>query len=502
MNINRRFFIGGLASFASMGLGRAFAAVPGMFTAGRPRLVFGVVSDVHISLNQGGKKIKKGYDLSHLEKAFAYFRDQGADAVVIAGDMAHNGLVEELQAVAGAWYRIFPNDRAPDGRTVERIFVFGNHDWSGVKRGKSVYGAHPEIVAAHAIATDPRKAWESCFHEPWQEFFRKEVKGYSFVGAHWCKGREQDGDCQGRDEHFIAGLADRYAAIKGKIDPSIPFFHVQHPHPRGTVHGDVWGQDDGQTTAILSDFPNAISFSGHSHSSLLDEKFIWQGGFTSIGTATLRNVGAGNLSGGLPYGCENAAGRDKKLESEKVMPIFDRFQGKQGQLVRVFDDRVVISRRDFVTDVALADDVVVPLPVAKNRPFAFASRKSAATAPEFPAGAALSFGRVEAKRRGAKKQDPVQPCVEIGIPCANANPASRPMGYRVETQGVDDKPLAVGVIADSFRFAAADPRARGTTILRVALARLAPGTRTFSVRAYDSWGLLSSPLEGSFVVES
>ena len=39
--------------------------------------------------------------------------------------------VEELEAVAEAWYRVFPNDRAPDGRTVEKVFVYGNHDWQG-----------------------------------------------------------------------------------------------------------------------------------------------------------------------------------------------------------------------------------------------------------------------------------------------------------------------------------------------------------------------------------
>ena len=502
MNVNRRFFIGGLGSFLACGAQRAFAAPPGVFTAGRPNLVFGVVSDVHVGLAQGGKALSKTYDTTYLERAFAYFRDQGADAVVIAGDMAHNGQIEELQAVAAAWYKIFPNDIAPDGRRVERVFVFGNHDWSGVKRGKSVYGAKPEVIVQHAIAVDPAKAWDLCFHEPWQEFYVKDVKGFSFVGAHWCKGREKDGDCTGKDEHFITGLADRYAAVKSRLDPSRPFFHVQHPHPKGTVHGPVWGQDDGQTTAVLSAFPNAVSFSGHSHSSLLDERFIWQDGFTSIGTATLRNVSAGNLYRGLPSGCENTSSPayNKKLDRDKMMPVFDRMACKQGQLVRVFDDRIVISRRDFTSDVALADDLVMPLPVKENRPFSVERRKAAAKPPQFKAGATLAFALCKAKRRGAKKNEAAQACVEISIPAAMADPTARPMGYQVEALGANGQPLTVGVVADSFRFAATDARAQGITCLRIAAKRLATGPQTFTVRAYESWGLLSEPVTGSFTV--
>lgn len=502
MNISRRFFIGGLSGFVALGARLAFSAAPGVFTAGRPNLVFGVVSDVHVALAQGGKKLNKTYDTTFLEKAFAYFRDQGADAVVIAGDMAHNGQVEELQSVAAAWYRIFPNDTAPDGRRVERVFVFGNHDWSGMKRGKAVYGAKPEVIAQHAIAVDPAKAWETCFHEPWQEFWLKDVKGYSFVGANWCKGREKDGDCTGKDEHFIAGLADRYAAIKEKLDPSRPFFHIQHPHPKGTVHGQVWGQDDGQSTAVLSAYPNAIAFSGHSHSSLLDERFVWQGNFTSVGTATLRNVGAGNLYFGLPSGCENTGSPSgkKKLDQEKMMPLFDRMACKQGQLVRVFDDRVVISRRDFVSDVPLADDLVMPLPARADGPFSVARRKAAARAPQFRPGAVLSFATVEARRRGAKKGEEARRCVEITIPAATGLAASRPVGYRVETEGANGKPLEVGVIADGFRFAAKDKRSQADTRLRIAASRIAPGERVFTVRAYDSWGLFSEPLKGTYTV--
>jgi hypothetical protein len=74
-----------------------------------------------------------------------------------------------------------------------------------------------------------------------------------------------------------------------KIDPSLPFFYVQHPHLKDTCYGPwAWGHDAGITTKTLSAYPNAIAFSGHSHYSLTDERTIWQGAFTSVGTGSFR----------------------------------------------------------------------------------------------------------------------------------------------------------------------------------------------------------------------
>ena len=77
--ISRRFFIGGAFGFAALGPRLAFAAKPGAFADGKPALTFGVLSDVHIGLASGGRKLLPSYDTRYLEKAFGYFRDQGAD---------------------------------------------------------------------------------------------------------------------------------------------------------------------------------------------------------------------------------------------------------------------------------------------------------------------------------------------------------------------------------------------------------------------------------------
>ena len=152
----RRGFLGGVAAFGALAGGgtRLFAA-----DAGKPLLRFGVVSDVHVRLAPGGGSLHPDYDTETLEKAFTFYRDNGADAVMIAGDMADCGVVGELKAVADAWFRVFPNDRAPDGRKVERLFVFGNHDAYPGNRGNKVFADASEL-ARNAILTDPKRAWD------------------------------------------------------------------------------------------------------------------------------------------------------------------------------------------------------------------------------------------------------------------------------------------------------------------------------------------------------
>ena len=492
---SRRFFIGGLAGMFAAGPRRVFAADPGAFTGGNPALSFGVLSDVHVGLSKGGAELSPSHGTDTLVKAFEWFRDNGADAVVIAGDMAHHGCGGELMAVADAWFRVFSNGRAPDGRRVERIFVFGNHDW-GAKRAKGIF-AKPEELAANTISANPKKWWADAFHEDWSPFFRKEVRGYSFVGAHWCIG-----DCRGNDEKFTEGLGEYYDSIKGRIDPAQPFFHVQHPHPKATVHGaTVWGQDDGASVAVLSAHPNAVSFSGHSHTTLTDERSIWQGAFTAVGCGTLRDVSvsmpgaASDVDGGL----ENwkAPGRRKEKDAVKAMETLERMNCRQGQFVRVYADRVVFTRREFVTDAALCDDLVMPLPAAERRPFEFAGRMARARPPAFPAGATLVAKKSKGRLRGAKKakkKGRVVDVWELEIPAAVAEPSARPAIYKVVAKGASGAEKTFAMSNEGMRFSPADPRANAPAVMRVACVRVPVDVKEFSATAVSCWGRVSAPL--------
>ena len=133
MNMNRREFLIGGAAFASLGAfagNRFILAAAGFKAGGKPRLKFGVLSDIHIMrAGKDGETMTSGMNNLTFKHALEWFRSQDVDAVVIAGDMADKGLDENLMAVADAWYSVFPDDKYPDGRPVEKVFVTGNHDY-------------------------------------------------------------------------------------------------------------------------------------------------------------------------------------------------------------------------------------------------------------------------------------------------------------------------------------------------------------------------------------
>lgn len=467
MDFSRRWFLGGLAALGGEAVlsgcrsGGVLAVSPGTASGEAPLLRFGVLSDIHVRLRSGGRELVASNDTATLETAFRRFREAGADAVVIAGDMADSGIAGELAAVAEAWYSVFPDDRAPDGRRVERVFVFGNHDWNGPRRGARVYEDEKRRVA-ESICTDPAAVWRRLFHEDYASVFSKTVRGFDFIGAHWCVG-----DCNGKSEACHRGLADFYAKRGAALDPSRPFFHVQHPHPRGTVHGaGVWGQDDGESTRILSAYPNAVAFSGHSHTPLTDERSIWQGAFTSVGCGSLRYLS----SYGEHFG-----------------------DCRQGQLVSVYADRMVFSLREFIRDVPLADDLAVPLPVADPKPFDFASRKAAAKAPAFAAGARLKLSRKTCKMgRGTGKKRVFRACEAYELVIPPAVGAVRADRYRIAIRDAAGRDVAepTVVAAAGYPYPAADERARKPTVYRVACDELpASAGLNFEALPLSCWGV-------------
>ena len=70
---SRRFFLGGCASFGALAGRRIFAAPHAALP--KANLRFGVVSDVHV-------RNDRDHDSSTFKRALAYFRDNGADAVL------------------------------------------------------------------------------------------------------------------------------------------------------------------------------------------------------------------------------------------------------------------------------------------------------------------------------------------------------------------------------------------------------------------------------------
>ena len=313
--------------------------VDGKMNAESPRLVLGVLGDMHVRAPGADGSVPPEFSADKVRRILLYFRERQVDGVICTGDIADRGSLDEFKAFADVWYGVFPDNRRSDGATVEKLFVFGDHDVLQMMNWT------PETAARRA------ELWERVWHEPYCRFVRKEVKGYVFLGAHF-----ENSGYKGEDlERWLASEA-------AKTDPSKPFFYAQHRHLTGTCYspfgGDVCG--GGTATArILSAHPNALAFSGHSHYSLTEEAGFWRGSFTSLGTG----AAAYNLD--LRRGRENG---DYESKERKAMPPLRAGLDPahplmvQGSLLTVWDDRITVERREFVFGEKLGPDWTIPWP--------------------------------------------------------------------------------------------------------------------------------------------
>ncbi len=390
MNITRKNFLIGSMATAILGARQMFAATPGSVT-GTPRLKVGVVSDTHLDCNTRW----------WFHTALKWYRDQKIDALIIAGDMTNYGNFYELAYTEQIWNSVFPNSKGIDGRPVAKLFCTGNHCVWPVTNGHKKKYKTEEDLKKNVCVLDPKGSWERAFHEEYNQVYMKTLEGFQFVGSHWFWDKKDDA----REAWFAANAK--------KIDPTKPFFYFQHPHPKDTCYGkNAWGHDDGTSTRLLSQFPNAIAFSGHSHYPLTDEQSIWQGAFTSIGTGSLMYSGGG-------YGYCNARN------------FIETHRGKHGMLFTVCDEHVRIERHDFFTDQSLGDDWILPVGKGAAKPYEYARRAAKRVAPEFPKGAVATAAVIQPKPgKDGKTLAPSQ--VAVTFPTAEPRKKCRAFSYEVQ----------------------------------------------------------------------
>ena len=471
---------GSAAFFVAAGLGNA--AYGG--ASGPARLRVGILSDIHIVSAKGEREGCAG--IAMFEKALRYFRDRDVDAVLIAGDIADNGIDCELLAAGDAWRRVFPDGRKPGGGAVEKIFVYGNHDidgWTWKKLAKELCKTEAGREK-HAIGWGENRArlWREAFGEDYAPICIKEVKGYKFVCVQFG-----EFDKEGTVAAFMRAHAAELAGAR-------PFFYTQHYHPKGTCSAPwVWGQDSGRSTAALEGFPNAVAFTGHSHTPLTDDRTLWRGAFTSVGTASLKYL--------IPFGGrENSRIFGAKDRGTQQMPFLDGRDGHHGQVMTVYADRIVLERRDFENDMPAGPDWVVPLPCAAA---SFAERAAAAPVPQFAAGAKVSVRQINGRdRRGGKVRQ-----VEVSFPNVRGlDGGARAFDYevRIEAREVDREKIWLTKRVYSPHFYWAPEKDDETVTCLFALSELPPPNGKlapdrgieyrFAVSPADSFGRHGHPI--------
>lgn len=337
-------------------------------------LRFGVLSDIHISYDYVDEVYGNvsgffnGVQPSRFEKALRFFKAKGVEAVVVAGDLQEASGTDAasldkqkdwLQTVVDIWFKVFTEAPGEEGY-VEPIFTYGNHDSA--------------LISAQYWPEE----WGT-----YEDAFIKTVNGYSFVCTHNAK------------EALGAPLLEKAAAVS----QDKPLFYIQHCPVNNTVPGSTggYGVGYGQTgRANLANYPNAVSFNGHTHAPLTDERSIWQGDagnesqFTIINTATINYTGIGYDN---DMTVNSYAGNAQQTEHGMIVDV----TGSDVAVNRYsFNDMTIDTATGAVSGnaVKIGETWAWDACDVTDRPYAWDSRKENAHAPVFADGAAMTVNTI------------------------------------------------------------------------------------------------------------
>ena len=159
--------------------------------------------------------------------------------------------------------------------------------------------------------------------------WHKEVKGYHFFGRHHRESKEALVSCLRLN---AAALSDSKA--KGR-----PFFYMQHSRPLGDIR---------KVLLRLSRGARPMSFFGHNHWSAASWNVIslYKGCLPCVQVPSCEPRGCGGLVG------------DAWITKASLTRDDQVCKGRQGYVVRIYDDMLVISRREFGAGGSLGEDWV------------------------------------------------------------------------------------------------------------------------------------------------
>ena len=448
----RKGFLGGFLSAGALGgcSSLGISAPPAL-------LKFGVVSDIHVTTPES---------CAMFRRALAYFRRRGADAVVVAGDLADWGLRSGLRYVKEAW------DAEMSGSGAVPLFITGNHDFDGWWYGDMTLDMHVQGYSeADALSRHGMKAcWEEAFGESWAPFRTRVVKGFEFVSTEW--GRENE------------AKAVEWAKSRAGEAAVRPMFFIRHQPLPGTT-GDS-GSGDTSLRDALAALPNCVSFTGHTHRTLNDERSIWQGGgLTAISVPSMSYTS-------LPGGYENGSGaRDGScISSMAKLPSRAKLLEAQGFFVVVRAGTMEVERYDFEERETAAPPWIVPMPLSCGRPYAFEEHAKRTPVPAFPSGAAVSVRTVNSERRNGRWSI----FMELTFPAARSPGDGRVFDYEIRTVGESGETLAAKRFLSPAFYRARRHEQGEMSFLFDAMDVPETGEYNFHVVARNCFGAESAPL--------
>lgn len=227
-------------------------------------LRFAAVSDLHY--NQGTAKFEEA-----LKQLYEKASGERLDVVFVAGDLTDNGTKGEIQGLK----RTLDKFKFAENGT-EFVFALGNHD---TDFDKLPYNGElfKQVLGDYAYKGATEEEIKNGNHHII-------INGYHFIAVNT---KTYSGGARHSDEDlkWLKEVLDK--AVES--DPNKPVFLATHPVIYDTIYGSKEGSywyskniDD-----VLKDYPQVITFGGHLHFPLQDDRNIFQRDYTSLGTASM-----------------------------------------------------------------------------------------------------------------------------------------------------------------------------------------------------------------------
>ena len=251
-----------------------------------PRIVFPVISDVHIG--GSGADLKYEETLRQCKELYPNY-----DAIAIVGDITDQGKQRQYET-----FMQILKLRKP--ARAEAVITMGNHEYIGENTTDKV--AEARFVKETGMP--------GLYYDKW-------IKGYHFI----VLAPENKMEAKSFGDQ-LKWLDSKLNEKEEKNKPIFVFLHQPFPN---TVYGShSWGQvvNYKKVFSILKNHPQVIFFSGHSHYSLEHPRTMYKKGFTMFNTGAVYYIMA----------------EDDKYCDYKL---------SQGLFVEVYDEEVIVKCREF-----------------------------------------------------------------------------------------------------------------------------------------------------------
>lgn len=257
------------------------------------RLVFAVISDVHVGNNSGaGYKVKIPQALKHLT---GYGK---LDAMAVVGDLTDNGRANQYQE----FVQFFGSEQNILNPIGNFLFMMGNHD-NYDSNGQNNYKSG-------------LRSFNGNRSYPLDQYVL--IKGYPFISISQRGSANNDDNVSNGTTSYpstVVTTLKRYLKRAAEEAPGKPIFVFTHVAPRWTCYSS-WGEIEGAAWAmkvlnpVLNEYPQVVAFCGHSHYPLGDPRSIHQGAnpnstrnnyYTVINTAstTYSEINPGAVATGI-----------------------------------------------------------------------------------------------------------------------------------------------------------------------------------------------------------